>query len=345
MHHTKDLISAFQDLLVTTYGDHTEFDRIAAYQSSTKSALIIIQNIDQFPVDNPPAVVVTVEEFADQLKDVFTGFIICVTDTKLAQALFKQRYDDYQAHDAEWPDVHPSALIHDSAQIGKNVKIGPNVVIGADCKISDNVIIRANAVIEHNVTIGADSIINSLANIGYDCELGNRVNIQSGCIIGNEGYGFAADKNGNHHRIPHTGNVILHDDVHIGTNGCVDRGTYGSTIINKGVKIDNLCHIAHNVEIGENSLFIAQCGIAGSCKIGKRVILSGQTGTLDHITIPDDTVLVHRAGVIQDIPHGGMWAGLPPKPFREFMRDLRGNKKIKRLENDIKELKKRLSEK
>ncbi|MCL4155554.1 UNVERIFIED_CONTAM: hypothetical protein GTU68_009214, partial [Idotea baltica] len=239
--------------------------------------------------------------------------------------------------------IHDSAVIHEKTKLGLNCRIGANVTIGANCKIGDNVIIRANAVVEHDVTIGSDSIINSLVNIGYSCVLGKRVILQAGCIIGAEGYGFANDDKGNHHRIPHTGNVVLHDDVQIGSNSCIDRGTYGSTIIKNGVKIDNLCHIAHNVEIGENSLLTAQCCIAGSSVIGKRVIMSGQAGVLDHKTIPDDTVLVLRAGVTENLAHGGMWAGTPAKPFKEFVRDTTVTKKVRRLEDEIKQLKKLIS--
>ncbi|MCL4130707.1 UNVERIFIED_CONTAM: hypothetical protein GTU68_045328 [Idotea baltica] len=345
MHQTKELISYFSELIVATHGSHTEFDQIAAYQSATPSALIFIQDIKQFAVDKPPAAIVTTEVVAEQIKQLYSGFIICVDDPKLAQALIKQNYDDYQTRDQEWSEIHDSAVIHDSVQLGAQCRVGPNVTIGANCKIADNVIIRANAVIEHDVTIGAGSIINSLANIGYACELGQRVIVQAGCIIGNEGYGFANDDSGRHHRIPHTGNVILHDDVHIGSNSCIDRATYGSTVIHQGVKIDNLCHIAHNVEVGEHSLLTAQCVIAGSSTIGKRVIMSGQTGVLDHKTVPDDSILVHRAGVIESLPHGGMWAGNPAKPFREFVRGLSVDKKVSKLETEIKELKKLLSNK
>ena len=345
MHQTKELISHFRDLIITTKGEHTSFDQISGFQSPSAKALIFVQDVSQYDTKSPPAVIVTTEDVGKQLQESFPGFIIYVADTKFAQAIIKQQYNDYQAHDQEWPDIHPSAMIHASAEIGNGVKVGPNVVIGANCKIDDQVIIRANAVIEHDVVIGADSIINSLANIGYACELGQRVIIQSGVIIGNEGYGFATDETAKHHRIPHTGNVLIHDDVHIGSNSCIDRATYGSTIINKGVKIDNLCHIAHNVEIGENSLLTAHCVIAGSSKIGQRVMMSGQTGVLDHKTVPDDTVLVHRAGVIEDLPHGGMWAGHPAKPFKEFVRGLNATKKISKLESKIKELNKRLSEK
>ena len=343
MYQTEELTNNFSGLIISCYGEHCAFEKISGFESCDQSSLIFIQSFDQFNTKLTPAVIVTTVELGKKLQANFRGFVVCVADVKLAQALIKQHFDDYQTADQEWQNIHESAVIHPSTKLGNNCRIGPGVTIGANCKIGDRVIIRANAVIEHNVVIGADSVINSLANIGYACQLGARVIIQSGSIIGNEGYGFATDENGQHQRIPHTGNVVLHDDVHIGSNSCVDRGTYGSTVIHRGVKMDNLCHIAHNVEVGEHSLITAQCVVAGSSKIGKRVMMSGQTGVLDHKVVPDDTILVHRAGVTDSLPNGGMWAGSPAQPFKEFVRGLRLSKKVAKIEKEIKQLKNNLS--
>ena len=343
-HQTQELVTHFADLVLSTHGSHAEFKQISAYESASKSSLVFIQEPQQLLASTViPAAIITTERTAQELSNEYTGFIICVTNVKLAQALIKQHFDDYQARDDEWPRIHPSANIHKSSEIGANSRIGPNVTIGANCHIANHVIIRANSVIEHDVTIGDHSIINAQTNIGYGSLIGKNTTIQSGVIIGNEGYGFATDPQGQHHRIPHTGNVIIKDDVHIGSNSCIDRGTYDATIIERGVKIDNLCHIAHNVQIGEDSLITAQCVIAGSSVIGKRVMMSGQTGVLDHKTVPDDTVLVHRAGVSESLPKGGMWAGSPAKPFKEFVRNLAINKKVRRLELEVKQLKQLLA--
>lgn len=344
-HQTQELSKQFPDLIETSFGEHCSFDNISGFEFQNSNSLIFIQNIDQFDINKVPAAIVTTHKVATELETRYQGFIACVADVKVAQALIKQHFDDYQVSDLEWPAIHATAIIHKSVKLGQNCRIGPNVTIGKDCKIGDNVIVRANAVIEHSVAIGNDSIINSLANIGYGCELGERVIVQSSCVIGNEGYGFATDKSGRHHRIPHTGNVVLHDDVHIGSGTCIDRGTYGSTVVNRGVKIDNLCHIAHNVEVGENCLIVAQCGIAGSSVIGKRVMMSGQTGVLDHKTIADDCVFVLRAAVTKDITQTGMWAGIPARPFKEHVRELRLSKKIQSLEKEIRKLKNSLTDK
>lgn len=337
---SSELIAQFGDLVLATHGRESEFDHTASHDASTHTSLVFLQDAEQMP--NAAAVIVTDQDTANQLKGKTASLLISVADVRLAQAKIKQHFDDYLASDLEWSPIHDSAVIHKSVRLGNDCRVGPNAVIGANCTIGDHSIIRANAVIEHNVTIGEYCIINPGANIGYNTQVGDRVTIQAGSIIGSEGYGFAPDTERRYHRIPHTGNVALGDDVHVGANSCIDRGTYGSTIIARGVKIDNLVHIAHNVFVDEDSLLTAQTVIAGSSRLGKRVIASGQTGVLDHKTIPDDTVLVQRAGVSEDLPHGGMWAGSPAKPFKEWVRTQGASKKIAKLEQSLKELKQEL---
>ena len=208
--------------------------------------------------------------------------------------------------------------------------------------IGENSVVRSNVVIEHNSRIGNDCTIHSQVNIGYASQIGDRVIIRSGATIGGEGFGFAPDENKKYHRVPHTGFVEIHDDVHIGSNSNVDRGTYGKTLLKRGSKLDSLVHIAHNVELGEDCIMVSQAGIAGSTTVGNRVIISGQIGILDHLKVCDDVVLVHRAGVTADITEKGVWAGLPAKPMKEYVKSLntdkRLSKKIKMLEKEIETL-------
>lgn len=339
---TTQLVDEFANIVIDTHGTPTEFDRIASFENSGADNLVFIQSAKQLP--KQAAVIITKSDVAEEIKAQTSSYIICVADPRLAQAKIGQHFDDYQSEDSEWSRIHPSAVIHESSVLSDNCRIGPNVVIGANCSIGDAVIIRANSVIEHDVVIGSNSIIHACVNIGYESQIGQNVIIKSGAVIGGEGYGFAVDSNNIYHRIPHTGNVILEDDVRIGSNTCIDRGTYGSTHIHRGVKIDNLCHIAHNCVIEEDALLISMCGISGSNHIGKRAILSGQTGTLDHINIADDAVLVHRAGVSQDVASGGVWAGTPPRPLKEYLRTHRLPKKVSTLEKRIKELEQKLND-
>ena len=270
------------------------------------------------------------------------------SNPRLAHAFIKQLLNDYDRTDPEWEKIHPSAVIHSSTNIPDSCRIGPNVIIGSNVSLGENIVIRSNSVIEHDCVIGDDCTVHAQVNIGYGSRIGERVIIRSGAVIGNEGFGFVPDENNHYHRVPHTGFVDIQDDVQIGPNCNVDRGTYGPTLIKRGCKLDSLCHIAHNVVLGENCILVSQCGIAGSTIVGDRVILSGQTGVLDHLNIADDAILVHRAGVIADIPEKGMWAGLPPKPIKEYMRNLRASKrlekKLARLEETIEELKTKLGE-
>jgi len=344
----KEVCDSIPELLVQCSDEDQSFSRISSAEGFDSDSLIFISDLDQGNQlgKNLPSIVVTDSEIQQSLIVHHKQLcIITVNNVRLAQATIKSTFDDYDARDHEWPAQHPSAIIHESAIIGANVRIGPNVVIGENVKIGNNTIIRANSVIERNAMIGDDCIFHCLVNINQGCQIGNRVILRPGVIIGNEGFGFAQDEKRHYHRIPHTGIVRIEDDAQIGANGNIDRATYGETVIKRGVKIDAQCHVAHNVVVDEDTLFVAQCGVAGSTKIGKNVILSGQTGTLDHRTIVDDAVLVHRCGVTEDITAPGLWAGTPPKPMKEYVRNLNPVDKMKRMEKKLNEKIKALEEK
>jgi UDP-3-O-[3-hydroxymyristoyl] glucosamine N-acyltransferase len=179
----------------------------------------------------------------------------------------------------------------------------------------------AGAVVEHDAQIGRNVVMHPNAVVGYGCTVGDDVVIGGGAVIGSEGDGFAQDARGRSHAIPQTGNVVLEDRVRVGANCCIDRAAYGSTRIGAGTKLDNLCHIAHNVQIGEDCLLTSMFCVAGSTTIGNRVMASGQSGAIDHLTICDDVVLVHRAGVTTSIDQPGAYAGLPAQPLKEYTRN------------------------
>jgi UDP-3-O-[3-hydroxymyristoyl] glucosamine N-acyltransferase len=339
-YRVQDLCDRFPEMIIAASNPQQAFSRIDSVESFGATSLIFISDKKHLPLldASSPSVIVTSSALATNLAEA-GKCVVTVKNVRLAQALIRQQLDDYNAADPEWEPIHPSSVIHPSASLHESVRVGPNTVIGADVTIGANTQVRANCVIEHGVSIGQDCVINNLVNIGYASSIGNRVILRTGVVIGGEGFGLAQDKeDSRYHRVPHTGVVEIGDDVQIGANSNVDRGTYGKTQILRGVKIDALCHVAHNVVIGEDSLLIAQCGIAGSSKIGKRVILSGHTGILDHKTITDDVVLLHRCGVTEDITSKGKWAGTPAKPFRDYVRDLNPGKKIEQLEKKIEKL-------
>jgi UDP-3-O-[3-hydroxymyristoyl] glucosamine N-acyltransferase len=221
----------------------------------------------------------------------------------------------------EYNFVAAFAYIGENVQTGKQVKIFPNAVIGE------------NVIIGNNVTIHAGVIIYS------DCILGNNITIHSGSIIGSDGFGFAPKADGTYQKIPQLGNVIIEDDVEIGSNTTIDRATIGSTIIKKGVKIDNLIQIAHNVEIGENTVIAAQVGISGSTKIGKGVMMGGQSGTIGHIVIADGIKIAARTGITKDFKEANMTlSGYPAREQSAFLRTQVSLKNLSELEKRVKEL-------
>ena len=337
---TQDLCDVFADLIIDASNKQQSCSNIASANQYQTNSLIFISDPSSITTleESLPSILVINEDIAGSLNIGSEKLsIVIVKDVRLAQAKIKSHFADYDASDSEWDTIHSSAIIHSTAKLGTNTRIGPNVVIGADASIGNNTIIRANSVIERGVVIGDDCIIHALVNVNQHCQIGDRVILRPGVIIGNEGFGFAQDDKRHYHRIPHTGIVRIEDDVQIGSNGNIDRATYGETVIKRGVKIDAQCHVAHNVVVDEDTLFVAQCGIAGSTKIGKNVILSGQTGTLDHRTIADNSVLVHRCGVTEDITGPGLWAGTPPKPMKEYVRNLNPVDKMKKLERKLNE--------
>jgi UDP-3-O-[3-hydroxymyristoyl] glucosamine N-acyltransferase len=226
--------------------------------------------------------------------------------------------------------------------IGEGSRIGPLVVLGSGVRVGDATAIMAGAVVEHGAVIGDGTVIHPNVTIGYDCEIGDEVVIQSNAVIGAEGYGFAQDAKGRSHRIPQLGRVVIEDRVSVGAGTCIDRATYGETRIGAGTKLDNLCHIAHNVEIGRDCLLTAMFVTGGSAKLGDRVVASGQTAILDHLEVCSDVFLVRRAGVAEDIDQPGVYAGAPVEPYARYLkntavaRDLSGlRKRVRQLEKEL----------
>ncbi len=217
--------------------------------------------------------------------------------------------------------VHPTAVVDASARLGENVYVGAYAVIGAGVAVGDNSKIYPHVVIDDNAVVGSDTTLYSHVTVYSDCRIGNRCIVHSGAVIGADGFGFAPDANGVYHKIPQIGNVVIADDVEIGANTTVDRAALGSTKINQGVKLDNLVQIAHNVEIGSNTVIAAQSGVAGSSKIGERCMLGGQVGVAGHISIADGSLFGAQTGVPGNIKEPNqIWQGYPALPIAGFRR-------------------------
>lgn len=242
--------------------------------------------------------------------------------------------------------IDPTAFIHSSAVVGKNVAIGKNVVISAGCRIGDNTRIFHNTVIYDDVNIGQDCILFSNISVREKCTIGHRVILHSGVVIGSDGFGFNPDEKGVYRKVPQIGNVVLEDDVEIGSNVSIDRAALGSTLIKRGTKIDNLVQIAHNVVVGEDTVISSQTGISGSTKIGNNCIIAGQVGIVGHIEISDKVVLMAQSGISKSINKPGYYFGYPAKEIKQarlleaHIRNLPDySERIKNLEGEIVRLK------
>lgn len=235
------------------------------------------------------------------------------------------------------------AFIDPTAAIGEDCYIGPFAYIGPKCVIGDNSIIHPHAALGDNVIVGKNTEIHSNAVIYHDCKVGNRCILHAGCVIGADGFGFAPSENG-YDKIPQIGIVTIEDDVEIGANTCVDRSTMGSTYIRNGVKLDNLVQIAHNTDIGANTVMSSQVGVAGSTKVGEWCMFGGQVGISGHITIGNKVMLGAQSGVPGSIKDGQQLIGTPPMEMRSYFKSQAIFRRLPEMYNEINKLRKEIEE-
>jgi len=245
--------------------------------------------------------------------------------------------------------IHPAAVIEPSAKVGSDVYIGPYAYIGENVVIGDKCAIYPHVYVGDNSSIGANCILNPGVKVYHECVIGMGCIIHAGSVIGSDGFGFAPQSENEYMKIPQLGNVVLEDNVEIGANVTIDRATMRSTIIHKGVKLDNLIQIGHNVEVGENTVMAAQTGISGSTKVGKNCMFGGQVGLAGHIRIANGTKIGAQAGILSEIKEENTAIiGSPAIDIRNFMKSSVLFKrlpemkvKIDTLEKDVESLKKR----
>ena len=239
--------------------------------------------------------------------------------------------------------IHPAAIIETTAKIGSDVYIGPYAYIGENCIIGDGCSVYPNVYLGDNTKLGKNCTLNPGVTIYHDCVIGEGCIIHAGSVIGSDGFGFAPQSDNEYMKIPQLGNVILEDFVEIGANVTIDRATMGSTIIHKGVKLDNLIQIGHNVEVGENTVMAAQTGISGSTKIGKNCMFGGQAGLAGHLRIANGSKIGAQAGLLGDVKEENtVIIGSPAFDIKQFMRSTVIFKKLPELKMRVDSIEKEM---
>jgi len=231
------------------------------------------------------------------------------------------KYFDRKCHRfTQWGERHPTAVVHAEAIIGARTYLGPFCVIGAHAHIGDDCMIGAQTVVENEVRIGARTVLHPHVFVGAGCHVGDDCEIHPHTSIGSDGFGYAVDSDGRPRKIAHLGNVKIGDGVEIGSNCAIDRETLTSTYIRSGSKLDNICHIAHNCDLGENGFFTAGFMMGGSTKIGRQFVTGGNSVVTAHITVGDNVSLQGRSSVTCDVPAAGAYGGYPLQPLKDAMR-------------------------
>jgi UDP-3-O-[3-hydroxymyristoyl] glucosamine N-acyltransferase len=246
-------------------------------------------------------------------------------------------------------EVAPAAFVHPSARVHPSAQVMPLASVGAGAEIGARTVIFPGAQIGEAVRIGEDCLLYQNVVVRERCVLGDRVSLQPGCVIGSDGFGYALDMEGDghgprHYKIPQAGNVVVEDDVEIGANACVDRATLGTTRIGRGAKLDNLVHIAHNVEVGPLSVIAAQVGIAGSTRLGMGVVCWGQAGIAGHLTLGDRVTVAAQSGVGNDLEPGARVAGSPATPGLQWARNSAALERLPDMRRELRELRRQVDE-
>ena len=262
-------------------------------------------------------------------KQPIASTLIRVQDVYEAVAVLLEKFGEKKR--AATSEISTRASIHETVKIGERVIIGDFAVIESDVIIGNDAVINPQVFIGKNTVVGSNVLLYAGVKIYPDCMLGNNIIIHAGAVIGSDGFGFAPQADGSYKKINHVGNVIIEDDVEIGANSTIDRGSIGATIIKKGAKLDNLVHVAHNVEIGEHTVIAAQTGIAGSTKVGKYNRIGGQVGIVGHLTIGNHVQIQAQSGVASSVPDNSKLYGSPAIEYRNYLKSYAIFKKLPEL--------------
>ncbi|MGN6605202.1 MAG: UDP-3-O-(3-hydroxymyristoyl)glucosamine N-acyltransferase [Ginsengibacter sp.] len=306
-------------------------------EEATEGQLAFLANpkYEEFLYSTKASVIIINESLEVEQK--LKATLIRVPDAYSSFAVVLTAYSEIAK--AHLTGIQEPSYISNSANLGENVFVGAFAYVGNGVKIGKNVKVYPQVFLGDNVTIGENSILYPGVKIHHDCEIGKNVSIHAGCVIGGDGFGYAPQKDGSFKKVPQIGNVIIEDNVEIGANTTIDRSTIGSTIIKEGAKLDNLIQVAHNVEVGMNTVIAAQSGISGSTKIGKNVMIGGQAGIVGHIQIADGTKINAQSGVGKSIkkPNTAV-TGSPAYDYSQALRSQIISRNLPELEKRIKAL-------
>ena len=238
------------------------------------------------------------------------------------------------------PGLHPTAVIHGTAKIGKNAHLGPYVVVDEGAEIGDNAVLLAHVVIYRGAKIGDHFFAHAHAVVREFCQLGDNVVLQNAVVVGSDGFGFAKDDAGHWHKIVQSGNVVVESDVELQAGTCIDRASVGETRIARGAKLDNLVHVGHSCTIGHDTLLCAQVGLAGTTDVGNNVILAGQVGVSGHVKIGDGAIAIAQSGIPHDVPPGAMVSGAPAIDHKLWLKCCAAYPKLPEIAKAVQGLKK-----
>jgi len=312
----------------------TQFGKIESAQAGEISFLAN-PKYEDFLYQSKASIVIVNETL--ELKKPISATLIRVKDAYAAFATLLTKYQALKTQNLI--GIQTPSFVSPSAKLGKEHYVAAFAYLSEGVKLGDHVKIFSNVVIGENVIIGNNVVIHPGVVIYSDCILGNNITIHAGSIIGSDGFGFAPTADGTYQKVPQLGNVIIEDEVEIGANTTIDRATIGSTIIKKGVKLDNLVQIAHNVEVGQNTVIAAQVGLSGSSKVGKGVMMGGQSGAAGHLSIADGVKVAARSGITKSIekPNSTI-TGFPAAEHSTALRAQIHLKNLPNLEKRVKEL-------
>lgn len=316
-------------------------NKLAKIEEGTTGSLTFLSHPKYVPYlkTTGASVIIITDGITDEK---FGGTLIKVKDSRQAFTILMEAYHKQQFAKT---GIEEYANVSPKANLAKDVYIGSFTYIGENTKIADGARIYPNVYIAENCTIGKNCIIYSGVKIYRDCVIGDNCTIHSGVVVGSDGFGFVPNDENNYRKMPQIGNVVIENNVEIGSNTTIDRATMGSTVIHKGVKLDNLIQIGHNVEIGENTVIAAQSGVAGSTKIGRDCMIGGQVGIIGHLTIGDRVKIAAQSGIGSNVADDSILQGSPAldhfdykKAYVIFRRLPEMRQKIKELEAKIESL-------